>query len=373
MKNKSARKTQVLAVDDEERNLKLIEAILLPHNYQVLFAGDGIQALKMAEKEKIDVILLDIMMPKMDGYEVCRQFKINKYNAHIPIIMVTSLNEREERIKGIAAGANDYISKPIDSEDLILRVRNAARLKDLHDQTKYDFEKLQALEKMRDNLTHMIIHDLRSPLSALIGHLDLIKMSLEDDPISENQHRYLSSALRNGKTISDMINTLLDVNKMEENRLKINKTKSDITMLIKESIKLICPLNDKIQLIFKESRDDLTCICDHQLIKRVVNNLLSNAFKFTPEGGKIIISPSVSDKNVRVEITDTGPGIPKKYHKMIFEKFGQVEMRKNKVKHSTGLGLTFCKLSIEAHDGKIGVDSQQGKGSTFWFELPIKG
>lgn len=372
MKSQSLNKIQVLAVDDEEKNLKLVEAILIPHNCNVLFARDGVMALEVAEKKKVDVILLDIMMPKMDGYEVCRQLKINDNLSHIPVIMVTSLNERTERIKGIAAGANDYISKPIDSEDLVLRIKNAAKQKFLHDQIKDDFEKLRELEKMRDNLTHMIIHDLRSPLSGLIGHLDLIKMSLKDKPITEKQYRFLISAIRNSKIIRDMINTLLDVNKLEENRMKLNKSNFDLKLLIKESIELVGTPTEKINLIVKESEHDLICYCDNQIIMRVLNNLLSNAYKFTSAGGEICISSSVSDKNIRIEITDTGPGISKKYHEMIFEKFGQVDLRKNRVKHSTGLGLTFCKLAVEAHGGRIGVESQPGRGSKFWFELPLQ-
>ena len=153
----------ILGVDDDDKNLKLIEALLIPHKYRVLFAHNGSEALKIVEAEKVDVILLDVMMPDIDGFEVCRKLKEDERLAHIPVILVTSLHGREERLKGIAAGANDFLTKPIDNEDLILRVRNAARLKVLHDRTRNDYNKLSELEKMRDSLTHMIIHDLRSP------------------------------------------------------------------------------------------------------------------------------------------------------------------------------------------------------------------
>jgi signal transduction histidine kinase len=217
----------------------------------------------------------------------------------------------------------------------------------------------------------MIIHDLRSPLSGLIGHIDLFKMSLNKNPITDKQYSYLSSAIRNGKTISNMINTLLDVHKLEENRLKLIKSRSNIKMIVNESIEMVSALSEDVKIKIDVPKDDLFCNCDYQLIKRVINNLLSNAIKFTPEGGKITISMNIRGKNVHFEISDTGHGIPPEYHEIIFEKFGQVEMRNKHVKHSTGLGLTFCKLVIEAHGGLIGVKSQLGQGSTFWFEIPI--
>jgi len=372
--NEFTNNINILGVDDEDRNLRLIEAILTPHGYNVISAEDGPQALKIVEEDQIDVILLDIMMPGLDGYQVCRQLKENKRFAHIPVILVTSLNDREERIKGIAAGANDYLTKPIDNDEIILRVRNAARLKKLYDQTMDDYKKLKELEKMRDNLIHMIIHDLRSPLSGLIGHLDLLKMSLNNDPLTGTQENYLAAASRNGKTIKDMINTLLDVNKMEEKRLKLSKSICRINEIVEDSVQMLSALAENIEINIQEQERDLECNCDKDLIKRIVINLLSNAIKFTPEGGKITITTNIIDEKLfRMQVKDTGPGIAPEYHEMIFEKFGQVEMRKNRVKHSTGLGLTFCKLAVEAHNGRIGLESKKGKGSTFWFEIPIEG
>lgn len=362
-------KGNVLVVDDEEKNRELLRDLLEVDGFIVLEAEDGELALKLVEETPPDVIVLDIMMPKMDGFEVCRRLKDDQKTAPIPILLVTALKERDDRIMGIKAGANDFLSKPIDKQDLTLRVRNAAYTKSLFDQLQENYEKLKELEKLRDNLTHMIVHDMRSPLMGANGYLELLKMRAKDN-FTEKQNQYVIKASNSVSYLMEMINSLLDVSKLEEGEMKLDLQQCDLRNLTKDAIELLGSLKDKLNIYFEPSEELIFVNCDPDLITRVIANILGNAIKFTPEGGKVEISITKEDNQARFAVTDTGYGIPPEYQTKIFEKFGQVEIREKKEKYSTGLGLTFCKLTVEAHGGEIGVDSILEQGSTFWFVLP---
>ncbi|MCK4339035.1 MAG: response regulator [Candidatus Cloacimonetes bacterium] len=368
MESKSI-KGNVLVVDDEEKNRELLRVLLEAEGFTVLEAEDGEKALKVVEDTPTDVIILDIMMPKMDGFEVCRRLKDDQKTAPIPILLVTALKERDDRIMGIEAGANDFLSKPIDKQDLTLRVRNAAYTKSLFDQLQENYEKLKELEKLRDNLTNMIVHDMRSPLMGANGYLKLLQMRAKDN-LTEKQNQYVIKASNSVSTLMEIVNSLLDVSKLEEGKMKLDLQQCDLRNLAKDALEMLGSLKDKLNIYFEPSEEPILINCDPDLITRVIANLLGNAIKFTPESGKVEISIKKEDNQARFAVTDTGYGIPPEYQTKIFEKFGQVEISEKKQKYSTGLGLTFCKLTVEAHGGEIGVDSILEQGSTFWFVLP---
>lgn len=360
------KKTSILVVDDEESNLRLMDAILTSQDYEVITATDGNQALDISVKAKPDVVLLDVMMPGLSGFEVCQRLKADPNTAPIPVLLVTSLHQRENRLNGMMAGANDFVTKPIDKEDLLLRVRNAVCAKRLYDELQSNYEKLKELERLRDNLTHMIVHDLRSPLAGVSGYLQLIpKENLEP-----KQAQYLEKSLAAVTMLSEMIDSLLDVSRLEEGKMPIHKNPCDIKTLIHEAIETLGVLKNKCNFKLEASGDSVMMDCDPDIIRRVLANLLGNAVKYSPRDEMIILTIVDAQEDKKISITDKGYGIAPEYHQKIFEKFGQVEMRKQDQMHSTGLGLTFCRLAVEAHGGKIGVVSEAEKGSTFWFTLP---
>lgn len=362
-------KGNVLVVDDEEKNRELLRVLLEAEGFTVLEAEDGEQAIKVVEDTPPDVIILDIMMPKMDGFQVCRRLKDDPKTAPIPILLVTALRERADRIMGIKAGANDFLSKPIDKQDLTLRVRNAAYTKSLFDQLQENYEKLKELEKLRDNLTNMIVHDMRTPLMGINGYLQLLQMGAKDN-LTEKQNQYVIKASNSVSNLMEIVNSLLDVSKLEEGEMKLDLQQCDLRNLVKDAFEMLGSLKDKLNIYFKPPKKPIFVQCDPDLITRVISNLVGNAIKFTPEAGKVKISIKKEDNQARFAVTDTGYGIPPEYQTKIFEKFGQVEIIEKKQKYSTGLGLTFCKLTVEAHGGEIGVDSILEQGSTFWFVLP---
>jgi two-component system, sensor histidine kinase and response regulator len=363
-------KTIVLVVDDEQRNLRLMDAVLTAAGYQVQTAGNGEDALRMALENAPDVILLDIMMPVLDGIETCSRLKANPATAHIPVLLVTTLSDRSDRIKGIDSGANDFITKPIDKEDLVLRVRNAAYTNSLHTQLQQNFDRLKELETLKDNLIHMIVHDLRSPLAGINGYIEIARMRTKEANDLKTGD-FLAKATGSLNAMMELINSLLDINRMEEGKMPMQVQHCVIPTLFNEALKTVGAAKDKCCIAFVNG-DDLPAVsCDPDLIRRVFANLLANSLKFTPEKGDIRISAVAEGSMIRVSISDTGPGIPLEYHTKIFEKFGQVEIRQQGKVYSTGLGLTFCKLAVEAHGGKIGVISAPEKGSAFWFTLPL--
>jgi signal transduction histidine kinase len=357
----------VLVVDDEERNRRLLADLLSHHNYTIVEAVDGEDALRQVEAQSPAVILLDVMMPKMDGYEVCRRLKANEETRAIPVLMITALNERQDKLEGIKAGATDFLCKPIDLDEVLLRVGNAAKSKQLYDDIRLQHNRLQELENLRDNLMHMLIHDLKNPLGNIRSCLDLLKIHLPET--DNNTQKIMSLSRISAQTMLLMINSLLDLNRLEAGEMQIKATETDINNLVDLGGENMAGLiaESKITLTMHKSQP-LTIHCDAELVGRVIVNLLANAIKFSPVGSEITITTLAADHGIKVAISDQGQGIPEEYQQMIFDKFAQVTNKNSK--YGTGLGLTFCKMAIEAHNGVIGVDSRIGQGSTFWFTLP---
>jgi len=359
----------VLVVDDEEKNRRIIKDLLEATGHRVLEAEDGEQALRIVAQSPPDVVLLDIMMPGIDGFEVCRRLKKNPQTAPIPVLIVTALSERSDRLRGMEEGANDFILKPIDTRDVILRVRNAVYSKHLHDRVQENYEQLRELESLRDNLTHMIVHYMRQPITVIIGYLQVLLMKSEQ--ITGKLKVIVDRAAAAANTLNEMVSSLLDVSRLEEGKMPLNLESCDLKALVEQAVEMIGPAGDvgDHRRIMIESRPNrVEALCDRGLIRRVITNLVGNAVKFLSKEGRVKITiEEAGGSKSRIAVSDTGPGIPEKYHAKIFEKFAQVETSRRGSKYSTGLGLTFCKLAVQAHGGEIGVQSEPGKGSTFWF------
>ncbi|MCE9615963.1 MAG: response regulator [Lentisphaerae bacterium] len=365
-----ADKSCVLVVDDEERNRRLLADILGARGYRVLQAKDGEEALACILQDAPDLVLLDVMMPKLDGYEVCRRVKSNSKSASTPVLLVTALGGRSDRLRGIEAGADEFITKPMDTEEVILRVRNAVHMKRLHDQTREDLRQIRVLEHMRDNLVHMVVHDLRSPLTAIQGYMELLR-DAEGPRLSEAGRNYLREANVATGTLIAMISSILDVSKIESGAMKLTLAACDMEHLLRDVERKALPLKGCTSLLMEPCEQSFQVMIDAVLISRVLENLVGNALKFVPEtGGEVVLRLVPRGAGVCVQVRDNGPGIPAEDQGRIFDKFAQVDQQPQRYRYSSGLGLTFCKMAIEAHGGCIGVESTLGEGSTFWFTLP---
>jgi two-component system sensor histidine kinase/response regulator len=359
----------ILVVDDTAENLRLLTNMLGAKGYEVRPVTSGRHALQAAERSAPDLILLDINMPEMDGYEVCRRLKEIPNLREIPVIFITALTDTADKLKAFGIGGVDYISKPFQIDEVLARVQVHIAFRRAQRELAANYERLQGLEKLRDNLVNMIVHDMRSPLAVIMGNLDLLRMILEEETLSEPAADRLNAASSGVRNLAGMANDLLDVSKMEEGKMNLKLESCDILELAQDVAQGLSTL-DRTRTITVEKSAQVSISCDIPIIRRTLQNLLSNAFKHTPKGSAVKVTATDPGNLVRLSVIDSGSGVPAESRERIFEKFGTAATRGEGKYHSVGLGLAFCKLAVQAHGGKIGVDPRDEGGSVFWFELP---
>lgn len=355
--------SSILVVDDTPADLQLLVGMLQDCGYCVRPVANGQQALRVVRSATPDLILLDITLPEMGGYEVCRRLKADPASREIPVLFISELAEADDKVRAFEAGAVDYVSKPVQSTEVIARVRTHLELQRQRRELQLALLRERELERFRDGLTHMIAHDMRSPLLAINLTVDLVRQTATPDDAV-----LLARAQAEVRSLNEMITQMLDVSRMEEGAMTLNLAAVDLRDLASTVIESLRPLGRQIEL--KLEANAIPAVrADREVIRRVVMNLVSNALKFCTTGGHVIVHLSADEKLARVEVADDGYGIDAADHGRIFEKFAQVD---NALKrYGTGLGLTFAKMAVEAHGGQIGVSSTLGQGSTFWFTLPL--
>ena len=357
----------VLVVDDTIENLRLLSNMLSEQGYDVRAVTSGPQALQAVEREPPDLILLDINMPEMDGYEVCRRLKARDRSKDVPVIFLTALADTSDKVRAFEAGGVDYVTKPFQLDEVLARVKTHVALRRARVALAGSYGRLRALEQLRDDLVHMVVHDMRSPLLALLVNLRVLTRG---SALSDDGRETLTDAIRSAEVLSRMANDLLDVSRLEDDKMPLQRAVWDLTQMAGEVRSALGTL-DRDRRIEIESLGAVAVTCDGALVRRVLENLVINGIRHTPRGSRLRISIAGGDGRVRVAVHDEGPGVPSEARNKIFEKFASVETRREQRYHSAGLGLAFCKLAIEAHGGTIGVDSLVSTGSTFWFELPV--
>lgn len=362
----------ILVVDDTPENLALLVGMLKDQGYRVRPVPSGELALRAAAAEPPDLILLDISMPGMDGFEVCAKLKEDARLKDIPVLFLTARTDIEDKVKSFDVGGVDYVTKPFQFPEVGARVRTHLELRRQKRELEKSYQALAELEALRDSLVHMIVHDLRSPLAALVGNLELLREGASD--LTEGQRDDIEEAFKAAKRMILMVTGVLDVSKLEAGKMTVKPADCDARALGREVVESLAAITEGRKLSLAPSEGELLAWLDRELLFRVLQNLVANALKFTPhKDGKVELRIDQTAEGVRFEVSDNGPGIPAEYQDRIFEKFGQVEGEAKTRMFSTGLGLTFCKMAVEAHGGRIGVESEEGKGSAFWFTLPQKG
>lgn len=359
----------ILVVDDEALLRMNLRAFLEDLGFAVQEAGNGLEALEACGTAKPDLILMDISMPMMDGIEACERLKGDPATAEIPILFLSALMRSEDKVRAFKAGAVDYLTKPYHLEEVEARVRAHLELHAQRRLLREQNEALRDLEHQRDTFTHMMAHDLRSPLTALMGSLDLLEMALEDEfpGASGTSSTHLDRIRRAATQVLSRITQMLDVSRLESGSMPVDARPMDLVATAAEAIQNLAGMaRDREVRLSAPGR--LEVEGDAGLILRVIENLLGNALKFTPAGGRIEVCVEGGPSGPRVRVIDGGPGISPEQQTHLFQKFRQVGQQERL--HGSGLGLAFCRLAVEAHRGAIGCCSESGAGAEFWFSIP---
>ncbi len=354
----------ILIVDDIPANLKVLGDILKEEGYKVRPVPSGALALQVAEREKPDLILLDIMMPDMDGYEVCRRLKENKLLHDIPVIFISALSETNDVVKALKYGGVDYITKPFRAEEISARVKTHIKLR------RQSIE-LQELNVTKDKFFSIIAHDLRGPMGGFMGLTDLLTEELSNMSMAEIQE-FLGSMRESATNLFKLLENLLQWARVQQGGIIFNRERVLFRPIVIESLELIRESAKKKGItIISDISEQLEVFADSNLLQTVIRNLVSNAVKFSARGGIVNISAKTTeDDSVEISVKDMGIGMNREMIETLF----RIDVKNGRPgtegEQSTGLGLLLCKEYIEKHGGHIRVESEVGKGSVFTFNIP---
>jgi K+-sensing histidine kinase KdpD len=372
----------ILVADDVAANVELLFDQLHVLGFRAIAAYDGPSALQACFEHRPDLCILDVSMPAGDlgvddrqtGFEVCRRIKRDPRTKSIPVIFVTALSDTTDRVKAIEAGGDDFLTKPHNRLVLGARVRSLIKLKAATDALEDSNRKLRELEKMRDDLMKMIVHDLKTPLTSVLATTEMLRDG-DFGPLNERQTKALSDTESKSEDLLALNDDLLEVWRLEEASIKLDLQPISPAALFTE-------LKHEWSLRFTQENADATIDvteeapvfhADKALLMRVLGNLVQNALTHTASSVKLNFAAKKDGEGVLLTVADNGPGIPPEYHELIFRKFERVKNPKIPRTRSSGLGLAFCKLVIDAHGGRIWVQSAgEGQGSAFHMYLPVQ-
>ena len=360
----------ILIVDDVPDNLKVLSGILKDNGYKIRPVLNGQLALEVAENEKPDLILLDIMMPRMDGYEVCHQLKQNPKLKDISVIFISALNDTRDIVDAFKSGGVDYITKPFQAEEVSARVATHLKICQQSNELQKQSNELRELNATKDKFFSIIAHDLRGPIGTILQISEFLpkKGNVDEDTL----YSLLESQKELTKNTFQLLENLLNWARSNTNQIEYYPEMLDINTIINASVNNVnYQAKSKNIDISVKCPDQIQVYADENMFRSVIRNLLSNAIKFTPKGGSISISVIPQENNtVVIAIKDTGIGM----HQNIIENLFRIDAINNRPgtegESSNGLGLLLCKEFTEKNGGKIWAVSDEGKGSVFSFNVP---
>jgi signal transduction histidine kinase len=356
-----AKPLTIAIIDDNELNRAVLRYVFEPPDYRVVEAADGLSGVDLVRAEQPDCVILDLAMPGADGFEVLARLHADPRLRDIPAVVLTGRPESTGAMeRALSAGAVDYLTKPISPGRVAARVRGAIERR----------RRLQEMHEMRGAFTSMLVHDLRSPLTIISGYLQLLESGSES--LTSRQQRYLASIREACTGMIRLIGDILDVSKFEEGKLTLDREPIDLTAAAREIVERLRPVaaQQSVELVVGPPAPALTVLADRRRLEQVLLNLLGNALKFTPAGGRVSLDVTEAGGAVQMVIADSGPGIPPEEMPLLFEKFSQASSAKSARGPGTGLGLVICRHLVEGHGGRIWAESTPGTGARFIVHLP---
>lgn len=365
---------KILIVDDVAINIDMMKSILQENNYLIAAARNGRSALAKTMANVFDLILLDIVLPDIDGFEVCRQIKANSMNRETPVIFLTAQRDEESLVKGFRLGAVDYVLKPFSAEELRARVELHISLKRAGEELKKARDIAEQAAKAKAMFLANMSHEIRTPLNGIVGMIDIMRQTNLDD----QQREYLSIIDISSETLLMIINDILDFSKIEASQISFEQISFNIRNEVDDVYKVLVysARQKNLELSVRISNDvPETVQGDPFRLKQILINLINNAIKFTKKGF-VRVSVSFVRKTgkkdvIRFEVRDTGIGISPENQKKLFTSFSQADTSTTRNFGGSGLGLAISKRLVQMMGGDIGVDSEEGRGSTFWFTASL--
>ncbi|MEO7083670.1 MAG: ATP-binding protein [Gemmatimonadaceae bacterium] len=370
----------ILVADDVSANVELLFDQLHVLGFRAIAAHDGPSALAACFEHRPDLAILDVSMPAGDlgvddrstGFEVCRRIKRDPRTKSMPVIFVTALNDTTDRVKAIEAGGDDFLTKPHNRLVLGARVRSLLKLRAATDSLEDTLRKLREVEKMRDDLMKMIVHDLKTPLTSVLATMEMLNDG-DFGELNAEQRKMLVDAEGKAEDLLALIGDLLEVSRIEESTIALDLQPIAPAALLNEiAHEWAIRFQQEGAHVTIDVADDAPVFnADKALLKRVLGNLVQNSLTHSATAITLQLSARRDGEGILFTVADNGPGIPLEYHDLIFRKFERVKNPNIPRTRSSGLGLAFCKLVVDAHGGRIWVQSAgEGKGSAFHFSLP---
>lgn len=362
----------LLIVDDTPENLGVLFECLADHNFRILVAETSQNALETAEKKHPDLILLDILMPGTNGFETCRQLKNKPQTQDIPVIFMTALSDTDDKVKGFQLGAVDYVTKPFQQQEVLARINTHLTIRKLQKQLRVQNEQLIKLNQEKNEFLGIAAHDIKNPLTVIQAVAEVIEID-SDTMSKDDMIKRVKSIPVTTKQIFTLIDNLLDINAIESGKFNISPSIIDIFPTLQSLVMRYTnrAKTKNIAVQFQSPEKQYHAFVDGNTVIQVLDNLISNAIKYSPHGKQVDIRVSQSDKFIRCEIQDEGPGLSDSEQQKLFHKFSKLSTRPTGGEHSTGLGLFIVKKLVGAMNGKVWCESELGKGTTFFVDFPV--
>ena len=364
---------KILIVDDVMSNVLLLKVLLTNEKFAIATASNGRQALEQVEKENPDLVLLDVMMPDMSGFEVAQHLKSNPNTADIPIIFLTALNSTADIVKGFQVGANDFISKPFNKEELIIRVTHQISLVAAKRLILSKTEELQRTIAGRDKLYSVIAHDLRSPMGSIKMVLNMLILNLPSEKIGAEMYELLTMANQTTEDVFSLLDNLLKWTKSQLGKLNVVYQDVDLVEVTDGVIEIFSMVASLKKIRIREMKPEKMMVnADIDMLKTVVRNLLSNAIKFSKENSEVLVKMEEVDGMAVVSVQDYGCGISEEGQKKLLHTDTHFSTFGTNNEEGSGLGLLLCKDFVVKNGGKLWFTSKEGEGSIFSFSIPVK-
>lgn len=372
MENQVTEKPYILAVDDEQLNLELLRFILERNDYEFEGTSDDDYFFELLEQRIPDLILLDVIMPRIEGFELCEKIKGFKQYKNVPIIFLTGKVNVKDKVKGFEVGGVDYVTKPFNEQELVARIQTHVELIRAKNQIEEQAINLKQSNDLKDRMFSIIGHDLRSPLSAAKLKMDFIMRGIIDPKGEDFLDETVFGLLKTMDEALNLLQNLLGWAKSESDQIQMIPEKLDLNDLVEQTFRLLKLSSDHKKIEMQNNvPQGIFAFADNNMIKTVLRNILSNAIKFTPVEGMIKINSKLEKEKVVLEIEDNGNGISKADIKKILnpnEHFSKLGTEKEP---GTGLGLVLCQNFVHKNGGTLKIRSEVGRGSTFYFDLPL--